>query len=843
MEATFGTDFRDVRLHVDGPAADAARELNARAFTHKQNIFFGSGQFRPGTPEGTHLLAHELTHTVQQRNARSDPHSYDGGLVTPATDVSEREANAAAAYVASGRVVPPGTISLASGRRRRIARQPLPGTPTTPPGPAAQTLTAMAPGMQLTSSERIEEQVRGELGIENRRQVIHDRKILVKTESGAEAVVTISGTTDLPPSYAGKDPKEALGLRGRTGVGYTLFGRLADGTPVSGFGIMNSDDDSLTHLASTGPEFIHFGLTPERQHQAVVDALRNSVGETVWRESEKKGREQQKRQPQVQYPSQEEFEKMSREEKKSLAARKFWEEFSWENVLIGVLAGAAILAVAVLAILAAEAGLVALAIGLAAVAILAAVAGLVFLTLNMIRDVGDSWARGDYGTAILQILKYAALITAIIIGAVLLVLALYAAIAGAAITLTGLAIAAIVLLVLAIILGIVLVFVDLNQATNSDRVDDFQHYTKRAAREAEEVVINLILLIISLVLPAGAKRLSERFGKGAPSEGKQGGVPPEGKDGPLRIPLEGPEISLGLPRGGPAERITLPNGRNGLRLSLPSGESMNVEVVSRTTVPAGEVQRVRLPNGREGEIFVEPDGRAGFRWRVLSPEEVAALGLGEAGVRGTRPRLGAPTDPPRNPDGTIDYAAWEQRLRSKGIRGELARKIQEARAGNRDTQAELEAAERYADAGYDVEIVRPTENAGIRNPDLRITYRGKAATRMDVKFRESGKPLTRNKLNSMISDANDQLSSSPEARGDVLIDAREAAPDSMSVPEIENFLRGKLTGNRFAPEGAARLKNVEYLEITYRSGGKTHRSYMFRDANGNARGPFTEVLE
>jgi hypothetical protein len=66
MESRFGQDFGGVRVHTGAGSAGAARDLNAQAFTTGQDIHFGAGQYRPGTPSGDKLLAHELTHTVQQ---------------------------------------------------------------------------------------------------------------------------------------------------------------------------------------------------------------------------------------------------------------------------------------------------------------------------------------------------------------------------------------------------------------------------------------------------------------------------------------------------------------------------------------------------------------------------------------------------------------------------------------------------------------------------------------------------------------------------------------------------------------------------------------------------------
>lgn len=66
FEPRFGRDFSQVRLHTDAKAADAAKSINAKAFTTGKNVFFGAGQYSPGTSKGKRLLAHELTHVVQQ---------------------------------------------------------------------------------------------------------------------------------------------------------------------------------------------------------------------------------------------------------------------------------------------------------------------------------------------------------------------------------------------------------------------------------------------------------------------------------------------------------------------------------------------------------------------------------------------------------------------------------------------------------------------------------------------------------------------------------------------------------------------------------------------------------
>lgn len=70
MEPRFGHDFSQVRIHADAKAASSARAVNALAFTVGHDIVFGKEQYAPHTVNGQKLLAHELTHVVQQMNAQ-----------------------------------------------------------------------------------------------------------------------------------------------------------------------------------------------------------------------------------------------------------------------------------------------------------------------------------------------------------------------------------------------------------------------------------------------------------------------------------------------------------------------------------------------------------------------------------------------------------------------------------------------------------------------------------------------------------------------------------------------------------------------------------------------------
>ncbi len=70
MEPRFRADLRAVRVHTGPQAAQLNRQINARAFTVGQNIYFGEGRFQPDSVEGRELIAHELTHTLQQQTGR-----------------------------------------------------------------------------------------------------------------------------------------------------------------------------------------------------------------------------------------------------------------------------------------------------------------------------------------------------------------------------------------------------------------------------------------------------------------------------------------------------------------------------------------------------------------------------------------------------------------------------------------------------------------------------------------------------------------------------------------------------------------------------------------------------
>lgn len=111
MEARLGHNFGDVRIHADGRADESARAVCARAYTVGQQIAFAAGQFDPRSRHGRQLLAHELSHVVQQR--AYGPWTGSEIRVGAVDDPFEREAEHNAAQVASYSPRAPARLSAA----------------------------------------------------------------------------------------------------------------------------------------------------------------------------------------------------------------------------------------------------------------------------------------------------------------------------------------------------------------------------------------------------------------------------------------------------------------------------------------------------------------------------------------------------------------------------------------------------------------------------------------------------------------------------------------------------------------------------------------------------------
>ncbi|MEH2270934.1 MAG: DUF4157 domain-containing protein [Nostoc sp.] len=90
MEQAFGADFSGVKVHTDGQSDQLNRSIQARAFTTGQDVFFRQGEYNPGSRGGQELLAHELTHVVQQNGGAVQLKPQMRTIVTVQGDMLQR---------------------------------------------------------------------------------------------------------------------------------------------------------------------------------------------------------------------------------------------------------------------------------------------------------------------------------------------------------------------------------------------------------------------------------------------------------------------------------------------------------------------------------------------------------------------------------------------------------------------------------------------------------------------------------------------------------------------------------------------------------------------------------
>jgi hypothetical protein len=119
MESAFGASFSRVRVHTDATAARLSDRLNAHAFAVGAHVAFGAGTYRPGSPVGDALIAHELAHVVQQGGAERAESGHEARRV-PVSAALEQDADRAAVGAVSGlwggaRMRPGGLSQIRSG--------------------------------------------------------------------------------------------------------------------------------------------------------------------------------------------------------------------------------------------------------------------------------------------------------------------------------------------------------------------------------------------------------------------------------------------------------------------------------------------------------------------------------------------------------------------------------------------------------------------------------------------------------------------------------------------------------------------------------------------------------
>lgn len=135
MESRLGHDFSGVRVHHDDAAASAAQALHSRAFTVGRDVFFNAGEYRPHTTSGRELIAHELTHTVQQAGPGSAARKQVQRTTTPGTGTTapaeEEQAATPASTTFTSTRLQGGSIDTTNvGNTRGTVTLPVLGLPT-----------------------------------------------------------------------------------------------------------------------------------------------------------------------------------------------------------------------------------------------------------------------------------------------------------------------------------------------------------------------------------------------------------------------------------------------------------------------------------------------------------------------------------------------------------------------------------------------------------------------------------------------------------------------------------------------------------------------------------------
>src|SRR3989454_1372591 len=120
MESGLGADFDDVRVHTDAAASESARSVQAHAYTVGTDVVFQSGKYAPESDSGKRMLAHELTHVVQQRSGPVAGTPAEGGIkISHPSDRFEQAAESSADRVMSAQPAGPAAASPAPASVQR----------------------------------------------------------------------------------------------------------------------------------------------------------------------------------------------------------------------------------------------------------------------------------------------------------------------------------------------------------------------------------------------------------------------------------------------------------------------------------------------------------------------------------------------------------------------------------------------------------------------------------------------------------------------------------------------------------------------------------------------------
>lgn len=261
MEQRFGHDFSRVRVHVDAAADQSARDLKARAYTVGSDIVFRAGRFQPDTNAGRRLLAHELTHVVQQQQH---------GAAEPPGSAHEIEADRAA-------------LAVERGSNAAVTKASAPGVPQRTPDDELDKMLKLGPNVKPPPATEVNKAVANlKAGI----ATAADREVLLR-QTIAETRAYIQAQRGLPLSY--QTLKSCCGP-GRD-VSAASFGSLASDSskPISiarfqakevfgigkhGFNVVTFADGTKYLVDPTFGQFLRPGTKLDPLKQATAQVLR-----------------------------------------------------------------------------------------------------------------------------------------------------------------------------------------------------------------------------------------------------------------------------------------------------------------------------------------------------------------------------------------------------------------------------------------------------------------------------------------------------------------------------------------------------------------------------------------
>jgi hypothetical protein len=267
MESRLGTPLPAVRIHTDADAARAAHALGARAFTTGSDIYFASGAYDPGTPEGRGLLAHELVHTLQQNDGA-------GAGPTPASVVStpddplERQAERVAGQVASGGLARPESWIAPSGSAHRRIHRAVEGA--LPPGPTAEGdfVVGLGGGLEIRKEDLAAARSKGRFQKDLSAMSLPGLRVKglslrLDRQSGQVEKGNVNAALDVPFLKLAKGGESRIDINAQGRAAFKAKGRVE----VPGIGEPTLDvclaDGALAGSATLTPEKLRFPGVPK----------------------------------------------------------------------------------------------------------------------------------------------------------------------------------------------------------------------------------------------------------------------------------------------------------------------------------------------------------------------------------------------------------------------------------------------------------------------------------------------------------------------------------------------------------------------------------------------------